>query len=237
MKLTFLGAARTVTGSKHLLDTAPRRVLVDCGLFQGLKELRERNWRDLPIKPVGDRRGRADARAPRSLRLPAAPGRAGIPRPHLLHARARRICAASCCPTRAASRKKTRRTPTASVLEAHAGAAALHRGRRLPRALAAPAGRLRPAGAGRRRRRGRVHQRRPSARVGVRADPRGRQDDPLRRRSRPLRAPRAARSDDGRRSRLPARRVDLRQSRARAGRRRREAGAGDQGDGASAAAR
>jgi metallo-beta-lactamase family protein len=49
MKLTFLGAARTVTGSKHLLDTGSARVLVDCGLFQGLKELRLRNWQPLPI--------------------------------------------------------------------------------------------------------------------------------------------------------------------------------------------
>jgi metallo-beta-lactamase family protein len=43
--LTFLGAARTVTGSRHLLTTARgKRVLVDAGLFQGLRELRERNW-------------------------------------------------------------------------------------------------------------------------------------------------------------------------------------------------
>jgi len=49
--LTFLGAAGTVTGSKHLLDTGTHRVLVDCGLFQGLKELRERNWQPLPIQP------------------------------------------------------------------------------------------------------------------------------------------------------------------------------------------
>jgi metallo-beta-lactamase family protein len=48
-QLTFLGAARTVTGSKYLLDTGSHRVLFDCGLFQGLKELRERNWRDLPV--------------------------------------------------------------------------------------------------------------------------------------------------------------------------------------------
>ena len=47
--LTFLGAAGTVTGSKHLLDTGNHRILVDCGLFQGLKELRERNWQPLPI--------------------------------------------------------------------------------------------------------------------------------------------------------------------------------------------
>ena len=47
--LTFLGAAGTVTGSKHLLDTSGVRILVDCGLFQGLKELRERNWQPLPV--------------------------------------------------------------------------------------------------------------------------------------------------------------------------------------------
>jgi len=47
--LTFLGAAGTVTGSKHLLDLGDHRVLVDCGLFQGLKELRLRNWAALPF--------------------------------------------------------------------------------------------------------------------------------------------------------------------------------------------
>jgi metallo-beta-lactamase family protein len=49
--LTFLGAAQTVTGSKHLLEVEGRRVLVDCGLFQGLKELRLRNWDQFPIDP------------------------------------------------------------------------------------------------------------------------------------------------------------------------------------------
>jgi metallo-beta-lactamase family protein len=48
--LTFLGAAGTVTGSKHLIDFGDRRVLVDCGLFQGLKELRERNWVPFPVE-------------------------------------------------------------------------------------------------------------------------------------------------------------------------------------------
>ncbi len=47
--ITFLGAAQTVTGSKHLLDTGTSKVLIDAGLFQGLKELRERNWQNLPI--------------------------------------------------------------------------------------------------------------------------------------------------------------------------------------------
>jgi metallo-beta-lactamase family protein len=49
-RLTFLGAARTVTGSKHLLDNGAVKVLIDAGLFQGLKELRERNWHELPLK-------------------------------------------------------------------------------------------------------------------------------------------------------------------------------------------
>lgn len=49
--ITFLGAARTVTGSKYLLDTGRAKVLVDAGLFQGLKELRERNWQPFPVPP------------------------------------------------------------------------------------------------------------------------------------------------------------------------------------------
>ena len=48
--LTCLGAARTVTGSKHLLRVDGKQVLVDAGLFQGLKALRERNWQALPIR-------------------------------------------------------------------------------------------------------------------------------------------------------------------------------------------
>ena len=47
--LTFLGAARTVTGSKYVLRTARAVTLVDCGLFQGLRELRALNWRSLSI--------------------------------------------------------------------------------------------------------------------------------------------------------------------------------------------
>lgn len=49
IKITFLGAAGTVTGSKHLLETPTKKILIDCGLFQGLKELRLLNWQPLPI--------------------------------------------------------------------------------------------------------------------------------------------------------------------------------------------
>ena len=51
MKLQFLGGAGTVTGSRTLLTTGKHRVLVDCGLFQGLKEHRLRNWKRFPVDP------------------------------------------------------------------------------------------------------------------------------------------------------------------------------------------
>lgn len=51
LKLTFLGATGTVTGSKYLVEASGTRVLVDCGLFQGVKELRLRNWEAPPVAP------------------------------------------------------------------------------------------------------------------------------------------------------------------------------------------
>jgi metallo-beta-lactamase family protein len=50
-ELTFLGANATVTGSRHLLQAGDARVLVDCGLFQGYKNLRQRNWAPFPVEP------------------------------------------------------------------------------------------------------------------------------------------------------------------------------------------
>ncbi|MEY3182758.1 MAG: hypothetical protein RLZ35_743 [Pseudomonadota bacterium] len=51
MKITFLGGTETVTGSKYLLSFDSKNILVDCGLFQGKKELRLRNWDKFPIDP------------------------------------------------------------------------------------------------------------------------------------------------------------------------------------------
>ncbi len=51
LRLCSLGAAGTVTGSKHLLESGGRRILVDCGLFQGVKNLRELNWEPLAVEP------------------------------------------------------------------------------------------------------------------------------------------------------------------------------------------
>src|SRR3990167_11443455 len=51
MEITFLGATGTVTGSKYLVSAGGRKILVDCGLFQGYKQLRLRNRAPLPVNP------------------------------------------------------------------------------------------------------------------------------------------------------------------------------------------
>ena len=51
MRVRFLGAADCVTGSRHLVCSGGQQLLLDCGLFQGWKTLRERNWSDLPVPP------------------------------------------------------------------------------------------------------------------------------------------------------------------------------------------
>ena len=51
-KITFLGAAGTVTGSKYLIEAEGKKLLVDCGLFQGSKELTQRNWEVQPVDPA-----------------------------------------------------------------------------------------------------------------------------------------------------------------------------------------
>lgn len=49
VKVNFLGASGVVTGSKFLLETSEQNILIDCGMFQGLKTLRELNWSNLPV--------------------------------------------------------------------------------------------------------------------------------------------------------------------------------------------
>ncbi len=51
MKLQFLGAVGTVTGSKYLLTIGKKQILIDCGLYQGVKNTRSRNWQSLPFDP------------------------------------------------------------------------------------------------------------------------------------------------------------------------------------------
>jgi len=51
VRLHFLGGVGTVTGSKYLVEAGGVRILVDCGLFQGFKQLRLRNWAPFPVDP------------------------------------------------------------------------------------------------------------------------------------------------------------------------------------------
>ena len=51
MKLRFLGGTGTVTGSRYLLSDDKHRLLVDCGMYQGVKTLRRRNWAKFPVDP------------------------------------------------------------------------------------------------------------------------------------------------------------------------------------------
>ena len=140
MQLTFLGAARTVTGSRYLIEAGGRRMLVDCGLFQGYKELRLRNWAAVPGRPA--RRSTRSCSPTRTSTTPAtcrcsrrpdsaarstAPGR-------------RATSARCCCPTAATSRRRRRAYANRHGYSKHAaGAAALHRGRGRRRALRAAA--------------------------------------------------------------------------------------------------
>ena len=52
IELSFHGAAGTVTGSKYLVSCNGEQILIDCGMFQGAKELRERNWAPLNFDPA-----------------------------------------------------------------------------------------------------------------------------------------------------------------------------------------
>lgn len=52
LKIHFLGAIETVTGSKYLIEALDKKIMVDCGLFQGIKKLRNLNWEYPPINPA-----------------------------------------------------------------------------------------------------------------------------------------------------------------------------------------
>ena len=80
MNLAFLGAAGTVTGSKTLVTHEGKQVLVDCGLFQGYKNLRLMNWEQSPScrtsRPACKTGCRADSTLPPAS-APGSPGQAG----------------------------------------------------------------------------------------------------------------------------------------------------------------
>jgi metallo-beta-lactamase family protein len=126
MRLQFLGGTGTVTGSKyHLFEHRGKRLLVDCGLFQGLKQLRLRNWAPLPVDPRSidavvlthahiDHSGLLAASNSASRRVYSTPGTFDLCR---------------CCRTPATCRRKRPTCEPPRLQQARASAAALHRGR------------------------------------------------------------------------------------------------------------
>ena len=89
LRIQFLGATGTVTGSKYLISAGNQRILIDCGLFEGLKQLRLRNWDAAAGRAGRGRCRRAHARASRPQRLSAAVRQTRLQRSGLLHARDR----------------------------------------------------------------------------------------------------------------------------------------------------
>ena len=63
MEISFLGGTGTVTGSKYLFDDGDAANLIDCGLFQGFKQFRLRNWQSLPIDPAAHQLRRVETHA------------------------------------------------------------------------------------------------------------------------------------------------------------------------------
>ena len=107
VSITFLGGSGTVTGSKYLVRHNGKSMLMDCGLFQGYKQLRLRNWQPLPLSPHEiDSVVLTHAHLDHSGYLPCSPATAttatSMPRA------APATCAPSCCPTAATCKKKTR---------------------------------------------------------------------------------------------------------------------------------
>ena len=88
--ISFWGGVGTVTGSKYLSRNRTRSVLIDCGMFQGLKELRERNWQDPPFDRSSPQCGSNHSRAHRSHGLSSSPRQARFQWSSLLLARHRR---------------------------------------------------------------------------------------------------------------------------------------------------
>jgi hypothetical protein len=116
VNITFLGGADTVTGSRYLVSPRQAAIAGRLRLVPGRQAIAAAQLDSrFAGGPGPDRRGGADPCPPGPQRLPAASRQGRFHRQGACNTRPPGICARSCCPTAATSRKKTRRLPTATV--------------------------------------------------------------------------------------------------------------------------
>ena len=203
-RLSFLGGAGTVTGSKYLVEHENHKVLVDCGLFQGFKALRLKNWAPFPIEPRRiDAVVLTHAHLDHSGYLPLLVKR-GFRGP-VYCSRPRSSCARSCCPTPGILQEKDAEFANRHGFSKHKPALPLYTAEDAQAALehlTADAVRSGPGAAARRH--GSAAARRAHPRRGIGPTRLGGHHDRLLRRPRPLR-----RSDHGRSGIDRARRLSL----------------------------
>ena len=111
--IRFLGAAGTVTGSRFLVQAGAAKVLVDAGLFQGMKELRLRNWAPRSARPRSPRSCSPTHTSTTPARCHSSSARASAVRSTAR--RPRWTSPGSCCPTPGGCRKKRRGTRTGAA--------------------------------------------------------------------------------------------------------------------------
>jgi len=128
--LQFLGAAGGVTGSKFLFSFGDEQLLIDCGLFQGLKELRQRNWAPVPIGSDPAKRGDPNACAHRSFRLSSADRFPGLQGSGVRYAWNLRSLAGDAAGCGASAGRGSALRESEGLFQTLAGVAALYRRRR-----------------------------------------------------------------------------------------------------------
>ncbi len=216
-KLTFLGAARTVTGSKYLLDVGGQTDSRRLRSLSGSQAAEAAKLGSVAVRAGGSLCGCADACAPGSHGLSAPSCGRRLSREGVLHARHGRSLQAGASGFGQAAGRRCARGQQAQLLETPSCAAAVSRVGRVPGAVAVPVRRLRQAVFADRWRRHRVHQRGPSPWVVVHQDvDQERPDDSVRRRPGPLFASGAAGSVTAPAGRRAAPRIDLWRSDSRA---------------------
>ena len=143
MDIRFLGATGTVTGSKYLVSAGGKQILIDCGLFQGLKQLRLKNWARLPVDPREIDAVILTHAAYRPHRLSAAARQKRLSRKGLLQRRHPRPVRSAIARFRPSAGGGGEIREPAGIFQTSSGATALHARRRRAGAARPAGGRIR----------------------------------------------------------------------------------------------